>query len=160
MKRSICNVFHGLIPAILMVMVQVALAGVSIFFKLAINVGLSVRVATAYRLTFASAFTVPLALISERDLHIRVWKLWFSVQMENPGGEVMAVGYDLSGCRGGGCWWLVFWGDGGAVGGLWASVAGGVGWCLLMGMAIRLDLVAKVEATLMVMAPLLAVASV
>ncbi|OIV91551.1 hypothetical protein TanjilG_08963 [Lupinus angustifolius] len=64
--KSICNVLHGLKPVMLMVMVQVASTIVNVLYKLAINDGMSVTVATAYRLAFASAFIVPLALISER----------------------------------------------------------------------------------------------
>ena len=53
-------------PATLMVAVQIAFAAGNVLFKLAINDGMSTIVATAYRLTFAAAFTVPLALILDR----------------------------------------------------------------------------------------------
>ncbi|KAE9591874.1 hypothetical protein Lal_00038768 [Lupinus albus] len=65
--KSIYNILDGLKPVMLMVMVQVAFTAVNVLYKLAINDGMSVRVATAYRLAFGSAFTVPLALISERN---------------------------------------------------------------------------------------------
>ncbi|KAJ1434973.1 EamA domain [Sesbania bispinosa] len=67
MKKGVWNVLHGLKPVLLMVGVQIAYAAVNVFYKLAINDGMSVKVATAYRLAFGSAFTVPLALISERN---------------------------------------------------------------------------------------------
>ncbi|KAG5016051.1 hypothetical protein JHK85_022187 [Glycine max] len=72
--KGICNVLHGLKPVLLMVLVQIAYTAVNVLFKLAINDGMSVKVATAYRLTFGSAFTVPLALISEsfERLNLRV----------------------------------------------------------------------------------------
>ncbi|KAL2342146.1 hypothetical protein Fmac_010086 [Flemingia macrophylla] len=65
-KKGMCNVLHGLKPVFLMVLVQIAYTAVNVLYKLAINDGMSVKVATAYRLAFGSAFTVPLALISER----------------------------------------------------------------------------------------------
>lgn len=58
---------NGLKPVILMVMVQIAFAAVNVLYKLAINDGMSMRIATAYRLLFGSAFTVPLALVFERS---------------------------------------------------------------------------------------------
>ncbi|KAL5174978.1 WAT1-related protein [Glycine soja] len=51
---------------ILMVFVQIAFAAVNVMYKLAINDGMSMRVASAYRLAFASAFTVPVALVFDR----------------------------------------------------------------------------------------------
>ncbi|MED6189754.1 hypothetical protein PIB30_099042 [Stylosanthes scabra] len=50
-----------------MVLVQVAFTAVNVFYKLGINDGMSVKVLIAYRLAFAAAFTVPLALFSERN---------------------------------------------------------------------------------------------
>ncbi|KAK3012192.1 hypothetical protein RJ639_010887 [Escallonia herrerae] len=63
---KIWNVIHGLKPAMMMVIVQIALAGVSVFYKLASNDGMSMRVTVAYRFLFAAAFVVPLALYVER----------------------------------------------------------------------------------------------
>ncbi|XP_047182093.1 uncharacterized protein LOC124848461 [Vigna umbellata] len=57
---------HKLKAYILMVFVQIAYAAVNIIYKLAINDGMSMRVVTAYRLLFASLFTVPVALIYDR----------------------------------------------------------------------------------------------
>lgn len=64
--KTIWNGLQGLKPVMLMVLVQLAYAAVNVLYKLAINDGMTVKVATAYRLAFGSAFTVPLALISER----------------------------------------------------------------------------------------------
>ncbi|KAK3009491.1 hypothetical protein RJ639_013856, partial [Escallonia herrerae] len=63
---KIWNVIHGLKPAMMMVIVQIALAGVSVFYKLVSNDGMSMRVMVAYRFLFAAAFVVPLALYVER----------------------------------------------------------------------------------------------
>lgn len=72
--KGICNVLHGLKPVLLMVLVQIAYTAVNVLYKLAINDGMSVKVATAYRLAFGSAFTVPLALISERKKRPKMTK--------------------------------------------------------------------------------------
>ncbi|KAL1188228.1 WAT1-related protein [Cardamine amara subsp. amara] len=53
----------GMKPVILMLVAQVALAGVNIFFKLAITSGASLPVLIAYRFLFSTAIMVPLALI-------------------------------------------------------------------------------------------------
>ncbi|MCH97277.1 Auxin-induced protein 5NG4, partial [Trifolium medium] len=45
----------------------VLIASVSVFYKVALNDGMSVSVLTAYRLIFAAATTVPLALVLERQ---------------------------------------------------------------------------------------------
>lgn len=57
---------HKLKAYILMVVVQIAYAAVNVIYKLAINDGMSMRVVTAYRLLFASLFTIPVALIYDR----------------------------------------------------------------------------------------------
>lgn len=51
----------GMKPVLLMLVAQVALAGVNIFFKLAISSGASLPVLTAYRFLFSTADMVPLA---------------------------------------------------------------------------------------------------
>ncbi|GAU24137.1 hypothetical protein TSUD_83720 [Trifolium subterraneum] len=61
--KDIYNSLEGLKPIVLMVFVHIAYAAVNIIYKLVINEGMSMRVATAYRLTIASAFTIPLALL-------------------------------------------------------------------------------------------------
>ncbi|KAI5661469.1 hypothetical protein M9H77_20792 [Catharanthus roseus] len=52
---------------IFMVVVQISLGGVSIFYKLASNDGMSMRVMVAYRFLFAAATVIPLALFLERN---------------------------------------------------------------------------------------------
>lgn len=68
--KGIWNRVHGLKPVMLMVLVQIAYAAVNVLYKLAINDGMTVKVATAYRLAFGSVFTIPLALITERFIYI------------------------------------------------------------------------------------------
>ncbi|MED6118798.1 hypothetical protein PIB30_006297 [Stylosanthes scabra] len=53
---------EGLKAVLLMVLLQILYAVLNILYKLAIFDGMSMRVASAYRLIFASAFTLPLAL--------------------------------------------------------------------------------------------------
>ncbi|XP_065871957.1 WAT1-related protein At1g68170-like [Euphorbia lathyris] len=70
------EVLHGLKPVILMILSQMILAGMNIFYKLAANDGMSMRVLIAYRWIFASVFTVPLALIFERKNRPKfTWKV-------------------------------------------------------------------------------------
>ncbi|CAI0375685.1 unnamed protein product [Linum tenue] len=54
-------------PAAVMVVVQVAFAGVNILYKLAANDGMSLKVIVAYRFLFATAFMVPLAVALEEE---------------------------------------------------------------------------------------------
>lgn len=49
-----------------MVLVQTMFAGANIFYKLAANDGMNVKILVAYRFLFASAFMIPLALYVER----------------------------------------------------------------------------------------------
>lgn len=67
--KDMCNVVQGLKPVLLMVMVQIAFTGLNLFYKIAVNDGMSLRVAVAYRFVFATAFIAPLALIVERFIH-------------------------------------------------------------------------------------------
>lgn len=64
-RGQICNFIHGLKPTLLMVVVQVAFAGVNILYKLALNDGMKLKIIVAYRFLFASAIMVPMALIFE-----------------------------------------------------------------------------------------------
>ncbi|CAJ2649108.1 WAT1-related protein At1g25270-like [Trifolium pratense] len=76
--RDMRKVVHGLKPALMMLMVQIAFASVNVLYKLAINNGMSVRVLTAYRLIFAAATTIPLALIFERKNRPKLtWRVVF-----------------------------------------------------------------------------------
>ncbi|RDX63672.1 WAT1-related protein, partial [Mucuna pruriens] len=63
--KNVYNVMQGLKPVFLMVMVQIAFAGVNVFYKVAVNHGMSLRVLVAYRFVFATAFMLPLSLILE-----------------------------------------------------------------------------------------------
>lgn len=65
---DIRQVVQGLKPALLMLMVQISYASLNVFYKLATNNGMSVKVLTAYRLIFATATTIPIAIIFERSL--------------------------------------------------------------------------------------------
>nr|KYP42106.1 Auxin-induced protein 5NG4 [Cajanus cajan] len=70
------KVLHTLKPDILMVFVQIAFSAVNVVFKLAINDGMSMRIASAYRFAFASAFTVPVALIFDRKKRPKItWRV-------------------------------------------------------------------------------------
>ncbi|XP_023895506.1 WAT1-related protein At1g68170 [Quercus suber] len=76
--ESACNVLHGLKPTILMVVVQFAFAGVNVFYKLAVNDGMNLRVIVAYRFLFASAFIAPLAFVLERKSRPKLtWAVLF-----------------------------------------------------------------------------------
>lgn len=79
--REIGKVVDGLKPALLMLVVQIALASVNVLYKLAINDGMSVRVVTAYRLIFAAASTIPLALFFERFMHPHLVPKLFTVKL-------------------------------------------------------------------------------
>lgn len=57
---------EGLKPTVAMVMIQIAYGGIHILYKLAKDDGMSMRIMIAYRMIFATASMVPLALILER----------------------------------------------------------------------------------------------
>ncbi|XP_058752236.1 WAT1-related protein At1g25270-like [Vicia villosa] len=78
MKDNICNILQGLKPTLLMVMVQIAFAGVNILYKLAVNDGMNLRIVVAYRFIFSTAFIAPLAFIIERKKRTKMtWKILF-----------------------------------------------------------------------------------
>ncbi|KAK8566154.1 hypothetical protein V6N13_021225 [Hibiscus sabdariffa] len=56
----------GKVVTVLLV-VQAALAGVIVFYKLAVVDGMSMRVLIAYRFIFATACVTPLAFVFERE---------------------------------------------------------------------------------------------
>ncbi|KAG6414896.1 hypothetical protein SASPL_122271 [Salvia splendens] len=64
---NLYKMLDGLKPLIMMVTVQIALAGVNILYKLVANTGMSLPILIAYRFLFASATIAPLALILERS---------------------------------------------------------------------------------------------
>ncbi|KAK7319371.1 hypothetical protein RJT34_04091 [Clitoria ternatea] len=76
--NDVCKVIEDSKPVLLMVMVQIAYASVNIFYKLAINDGMSIRIVIAYRLVFALVFTFALALIFERKSRPKLtWRVLF-----------------------------------------------------------------------------------
>jgi len=70
---------HKLKAHILMVLVQFAYATLNVIYKLAIKDGMNMRVVTAYRLLFASAFTVPVALIFDRFFINTVFSFFYKL---------------------------------------------------------------------------------
>ena len=62
----LCNVIQSSKPGILMVVGQMVYAGMNILYKLVSENGVNLRILIAYRMLFATAFMVPLALIFER----------------------------------------------------------------------------------------------
>ncbi|KAJ3681501.1 hypothetical protein LUZ60_015990 [Juncus effusus] len=70
------GVMEGLKPVLGMVMVQMAFAGLNIFYKLAINDGMDMKVLIAYRYLFATCFLLPLAFFFERKSWSKItWKV-------------------------------------------------------------------------------------
>ncbi|KAK7331669.1 hypothetical protein VNO80_28406 [Phaseolus coccineus] len=76
--KNVCNVVQALKPTLLMLLVQVAFAGVNIFYKLAVNDGMNLRIIVAYRFLFAAIFIAPLAFILERKKRTKMsWTILF-----------------------------------------------------------------------------------
>ncbi|GMN59064.1 hypothetical protein TIFTF001_028159 [Ficus carica] len=65
-RQHIGEAMDGVKPALLMVVVQFAFAGVNVLYKLAANDGMNFKVIVAYRSIFSTAFILPLALFIER----------------------------------------------------------------------------------------------
>lgn len=61
MAGTFSNLLEGLKPVMVMVIIQIAFGGINI----ATNDGMSVKIMVAYRMIFAAASMVPLALIVE-----------------------------------------------------------------------------------------------
>ncbi|XP_041994179.1 WAT1-related protein At1g09380-like [Salvia splendens] len=73
---KIYKFLDALRPMLMMVTVQIALAGVNILYKLVSNTGMSLPILIAYRFLFASATVAPLALILERNTRPKLtWKI-------------------------------------------------------------------------------------
>ena len=68
MAGKLVCLFEGLKPTIAMVMIQITFGGIHVLYKLAKNDGMSMKIMIAYRMIFATASMVPLALILERWL--------------------------------------------------------------------------------------------
>ncbi|XP_031132161.1 WAT1-related protein At1g25270-like isoform X2 [Ipomoea triloba] len=66
MMRKVCDLADGMKPVMMMITVMVVYGGMSVFYKVASNDGMSLRVLIAYRFIFAAAFIVPIALYTER----------------------------------------------------------------------------------------------
>ncbi|KAI4296299.1 hypothetical protein L6164_036267 [Bauhinia variegata] len=80
--KNIWKVVDELKPALLMILVQIGSAAVNFMYNLAIDDGMSMRVATAYRHIFATAFTAPLALILERKNRPKMtWRVLFMANL-------------------------------------------------------------------------------
>ncbi|KAF6163661.1 hypothetical protein GIB67_036121 [Kingdonia uniflora] len=78
MGFDICNIFHGLKPMLVMMVVQFSFAGVNVFYKLAINDGMSMRVMVAYRYIFATVVIGPIAFFVERNIRPKLtWMVVF-----------------------------------------------------------------------------------
>ncbi|ESW20445.1 hypothetical protein PHAVU_006G210000 [Phaseolus vulgaris] len=76
--KNVCNVVQALKPTLVMLVVQVGYAGVNIFYKLAVNDGMNLRIVVAYRFLFATIFMAPLALILERKKRTKMsWRILF-----------------------------------------------------------------------------------
>lgn len=61
---------NGLMPALMMVVVQLAFAGLTVLYKLATNDGMDSEIIIAYRFIFAAALMIPLAFIVERFISL------------------------------------------------------------------------------------------
>lgn len=66
MGKNLCEIVEKMKVVIVLLVVQAALAGVIVFYKLAVVEGMSMRVLIAYRFIFAAACITPLAFIFER----------------------------------------------------------------------------------------------
>ena len=63
MAGKLGELLEGLKPAMVMVIVQIAFGGINVFYKLAKNDGMSVKIMVAYRMMIAAASMIPLALV-------------------------------------------------------------------------------------------------
>ncbi|KAL6345979.1 hypothetical protein AAG906_025259 [Vitis piasezkii] len=72
MAGKLVCLFEGLKPTIAMVMIQITFGGIHVLYKLAKNDGMSMKIMIAYRMIFATASMVPLALILERNSRPRL----------------------------------------------------------------------------------------
>ncbi|KAJ4965087.1 hypothetical protein NE237_016936 [Protea cynaroides] len=78
MAHDFCNFFNELKPAMVMVLVQIILAGLTVFFKLATIDGMNLQILVAYRYIFATLFLAPLAFFFERNKRPKLtWTVTF-----------------------------------------------------------------------------------
>ncbi|XP_057415227.1 WAT1-related protein At1g25270-like isoform X2 [Lotus japonicus] len=71
------NFWETMKPAVVMVAVQIVFSACNVIYKLAINDGMSTIVISAYRMAFAAATTIPIALIFERKRPKMSWRVIF-----------------------------------------------------------------------------------
>ncbi|KAL5703711.1 hypothetical protein ACHQM5_022233 [Ranunculus cassubicifolius] len=92
------KVFHGMKPAMTMMLVQIVYAGVNIFYKLSINDGMSMRILVAYRFLFAAAVLCPLAFFLERKTRPKMtWMILFQSFLCGLFGGVLAQNFYVMG---------------------------------------------------------------
>lgn len=60
------KIWHGLKPALMMVMVRTVFSCVNILYKIATEDGMNQRIIVAYRFMLGASVMIPLALIFER----------------------------------------------------------------------------------------------
>lgn len=65
-KMQNYKVADGMKPVMVMVLVQILFAGMNILYKLVADDGMNFTILIAYRMMFAAAFMLPLALVFER----------------------------------------------------------------------------------------------
>ncbi|KAK2973491.1 LOW QUALITY PROTEIN: hypothetical protein RJ640_009989 [Escallonia rubra] len=96
MAKYSTSMVRELKPMILMVISQVAFGAVNIFYKLAFADGMRVRILIPYRLWFATAVMVPLALVLERNGRPKLtWMIAFQGFLCGLFGA--SLGHNLSG---------------------------------------------------------------
>ncbi|KAK2979429.1 hypothetical protein RJ640_000145, partial [Escallonia rubra] len=96
MAKYSTSMARELKPMILMVISQVAFGAVNIFYKLAFADGMRVRILIPYRLWFATAVMVPLALVLERNGRPKLtWMIAFQGFLCGLFGA--SLGHNLSG---------------------------------------------------------------
>ncbi|CAL8997958.1 unnamed protein product [Prunus brigantina] len=77
-KMQNYKVADGMKPVMVMVLVQILFAGMNILYKLVADDGINFTILIAYRMMFAAAFMLPLALVFERDSRTKLtWMVLF-----------------------------------------------------------------------------------
>ncbi|KAJ4967474.1 hypothetical protein NE237_019323 [Protea cynaroides] len=78
MALDLCNFLNELKPAMVMVVVQIILAGLTIFYMLATRDGMNLQILVAYRSIVAMVFLAPLAFFFERNKRPKLtWMVTF-----------------------------------------------------------------------------------
>ncbi|XP_062079522.1 WAT1-related protein At1g25270-like [Humulus lupulus] len=77
-RSKVLEGLYELKPALMMVVVQIVFAGVNVFYKLAANDGMNLKIIIAYRFVFSTAFILPLAFFIERRIRPKLtWMILF-----------------------------------------------------------------------------------